>query len=421
MEPLRRPGSLRGASAAIVCLGASDAVLVKKMPDIAPFVERVDEFLKFLGCGRLLVLGPLGLRNPKCLSRISYAIAKSVAAMDGCTVATFFDVSPLSVSCYQKDRAHLTPGGHEELASLIAGRLQGLLQLDGVCEGGAPPGIGNDGSSCYQIATCQALFAIPIVRSLLITHAGSRKGANRLAELAKSVEKAKDARSVWVANDPFLAKDAGMQPGQQDAAEFLDRALSRYGGAGDEGLRGIFAGIYRKVTTCLFCRMETRTDQKSGTFCAPIMYETKSDFCDLGKILMAEYPVATLIRKECYGGHTSEDGLGSDHAVKVEWVVPPEILIVHVMRFRDVDGKDVKVIPEGRDAVAPRFLEQCSSSYELRSVVEHVGKSAKSGHYIAYSSEGGNGRWRRYDDAVVTLSSESEATRRPYIAFYQRL
>ena len=219
--------------------------------------------------------------------------------MDGCPVETFFDVGPLSASFYQKDRERLTAYGQAGMSSLIAGRLQGLLRIDGVFEDGAPPGIGNDGNSCYQIATCQALFAIPIVRRFLISQADSKKRTNRLAELAKSIAKGKDARSAWMANGPFLAKDAGMRPGQKDAAEFMSRALSRYGGAGEEGVNGLFAGIYRKLTTCLSCKMETRTDQDSGTLRAPLIYDTKRDFCDIGQILSAEYPDVSLIKKAC--------------------------------------------------------------------------------------------------------------------------
>ena len=71
--------------------------------------------------------------------------------------------------------------------------------------------------------------------------------------------------------------------------------------------------------------------------------------------------------------------------------------------------------------VAPKFLSSFSSSYELQSVVEHVGDSAKSGHYHAYGRDVASGQWFRYDDATGTLSSHVEATRRPYVAQYQRL
>ena len=153
MESIRRPGSLRGGSAAIVCLGAHDAAIVKKMPDIAPFVERVGDFLRFLGCPRLLVIGPLGMQSPECMAKITSAIKKAVETMNGCHVASFFDVSFIGASYYRKNRAYLTPDGQAELASLVAPRLCEILRTEVVCADGIPPGIGNDGNCCYQIAT----------------------------------------------------------------------------------------------------------------------------------------------------------------------------------------------------------------------------------------------------------------------------
>ena len=155
----------------------------------------------------------------------------------------------------------------------------------------------GDGNSCYQIATCQALFSIPLVNSFLIGQADSGKRTSRLAELAKSLEKGKVARSSWIANDPFLAKDAGALPGQQDAADFLSRAMSCFGGDVEDGLNALFAGIYRRLTTCLSCKMETRTDQASGTLHAPLIYDKERGFCDIGQSLKSEYPDVSLIKK----------------------------------------------------------------------------------------------------------------------------
>ena len=105
------------------------------------------------------------------------------------------------------------------------------------------------------------------------------------------------ARPRWVANDPFLAKDAGMRPGQQYVEEFLSRSLSRYGGAWEDGLKGLFAGIYRMLATCHACKMATSTDQASGTLRAPLIYKAPTDFCDIGQILSAAYADVSLIRK----------------------------------------------------------------------------------------------------------------------------
>ena len=88
-----------------------------------------------------------------------------------------------------------------------------------------------------------------------------------------------------------------MRPGQQDAAEFLSRAISFYGSEVEGGLSFLSAGVFRRVTTCLTCKMETRSDQESGTTQAPLAYDKERDFCDIGQSLNSEYPGVSLIKK----------------------------------------------------------------------------------------------------------------------------
>ena len=115
----------------VVCLGTNDASIVKNMPDVTPFVDRVKEFFNFLKCRRLLVVGPLGLRNPEAAKLTAGAIERAVREMDASVAATFHDVSAMPEICYQeKDRPHLTPGGQAELAMALAQRLKDLLRRE---------------------------------------------------------------------------------------------------------------------------------------------------------------------------------------------------------------------------------------------------------------------------------------------------
>jgi len=61
-------------------------------------------------------------------------------------------------------------------------------------------------------------------------------------------------------------------------------------------------------------------------------------------------------------------------------------------------------------------------TYSLRSVVAHEGASPHSGHYVCYA-QGDNGRWRLYDDSIVSelgaeRNLEQEFGRKAYILFY---
>ena len=130
LASLRKPGLPSDAAAAVVCLGTNDAAIVKKkMPGATPFVDRVKDFLSFLKCRRLLVVGPLGLRSPEGVKRAACAIERAVREMDASATATFHDVSSLPEICYQKrDRTLLTPDGQVELAMALAPKLRDLLR-----------------------------------------------------------------------------------------------------------------------------------------------------------------------------------------------------------------------------------------------------------------------------------------------------
>ena len=59
----------------------------------------------------------------------------------------------------------------------------------------------------------------------------------------------------------------------------------------------------------------------------------------------------------------------------------------------------------------PARAEELRSSYELQSVVRHLGRSANSGHYIAdvrRTKDGGKVLWTRYDDSLVSSLAEGD-------------
>ena len=154
---LRKPGSLSEAAAVVVCLGTNDVAKVKSMPDVTPFVDRVKEFLNFLGCRRLLVVGPLGLRHPEGVKVTAGAIERAVREMGASVAATFHDVSSIRDVCYQKkDRTHLTPGGQAELAMSIAKRLKELLRCEDEAPKQVPSKMENRRDKCCKVATTQA-------------------------------------------------------------------------------------------------------------------------------------------------------------------------------------------------------------------------------------------------------------------------
>jgi uncharacterized UBP type Zn finger protein len=111
----------------------------------------------------------------------------------------------------------------------------------------------------------------------------------------------------------------------------------------------------------------------------------------------------------------------------------PRVLVVHLARHAFADGRAVKLAVrvdfplsfEPRDAlhdVATRdALAAAPRAYALRAVVEHRGRSARSGHYVAAVAGVDGASWSlQNDDHVGTpLSAAALQKLEPYMLFYE--
>uniref|UniRef100_A0A452GNC2 ubiquitinyl hydrolase 1 n=1 Tax=Gopherus agassizii TaxID=38772 RepID=A0A452GNC2_9SAUR len=166
---------------------------------------------------------------------------------------------------------------------------------------------------------------------------------------------------------------------------------------------------------------------------------------------------------ECFQLYTKEEQLAPDDAwrcphcqvlqqgvVKLSLWTLPDILIIHLKRFRQVGERRTKLSTlvrfplcglnmaphvakrsqAGTQALGPRatwkqlpYLHESSqldSLYDLYAVCNHHG-SMQGGHYTAYCRNSLDGRWYSYDDSSVEPVQEDEvSTRGAYILFYQR-
>uniref|UniRef100_A0A8C3SN25 ubiquitinyl hydrolase 1 n=1 Tax=Chelydra serpentina TaxID=8475 RepID=A0A8C3SN25_CHESE len=166
---------------------------------------------------------------------------------------------------------------------------------------------------------------------------------------------------------------------------------------------------------------------------------------------------------ECFQLYTKEEQLAPDDAwrcphcqvlqqgvVKLSLWTLPDILIIHLKRFRQVGERRTKLSTlvrfplrglnmaphvakrsqAGTQALGPwatwkqlPYLHESSqldSLYDLYAVCNHHG-SMQGGHYTAYCRNSLDGRWYSYDDSAVEPVLEDEvSTRGAYILFYQR-
>ncbi|XP_068119526.1 ubiquitin carboxyl-terminal hydrolase 43 [Hyperolius riggenbachi] len=166
---------------------------------------------------------------------------------------------------------------------------------------------------------------------------------------------------------------------------------------------------------------------------------------------------------ECFQLYTKEEQLAPDDAwrcphckvlqqgtVKLSLWTLPDILIIHLKRFRQVGGRRNKlstlvrfplsgmdmaphVVKRGpgskapmsqwssfRQSLYPTECGQLDVLYDLYAVCNHHG-SLQGGHYTAYCRNSLDARWYSYDDSNVEPVPEDEVcTRGAYLLFYQK-
>ncbi len=100
----------------------------------------------------------------------------------------------------------------------------------------------------------------------------------------------------------------------------------------------------------------------------------------------------------------------------------PNVLIVHFNRFSfdRYAGKISKPIDFKMNLQVYSNEENKNVDYELFGVIEHLGSSVHSGHYVAYV-KGSNGLWHEMnDERVNVVSVDHVPKKKAYILFYNR-
>ena len=78
-------------------------------------------------------------------------------------------------------------------------------------------------------------------------------------------------------------------------------------------------------------------------------------------------------------------------------------------------------IPEKFNASNYKDKKNQNDDYELIVFVSHFGESGMGGHFIAFCKHNIDGKWRCYNDSIVTeCSNDYLNTGIPYILFYKK-
>jgi len=117
-------------------------------------------------------------------------------------------------------------------------------------------------------------------------------------------------------------------------------------------------------------------------------------------------------------------GLNSDSYMKTNLYTGPEVLILILNRGKGIEFNVKIFFTEELDL--SKYIENKESGfmYKLIGVITHLGESSMSGHFIAYCKDPIDGKWYKYNDAIVDevkdFKKEVIDFAMPYLLFYQK-
>ncbi|KAG5853816.1 hypothetical protein ANANG_G00030530 [Anguilla anguilla] len=214
----------------------------------------------------------------------------------------------------------------------------------------------------------------------------------------------------------------------------VDRALKFCGPGGPPHVKFIIEWEH-KVKECLFGNIQEEVVKDAESVRIQQQQHLQQHSCTLD---------------ECFQLYTKEEQQLQQGMVKMSLWTLPDILILHLKRFRQVGERRNKLSTLVRFPLAgldmaphvvkrsqgarglgpwpsawkhPHSPDSCSPPdflYDLYAVCNHHG-GMHGGHYTAYCRNSVDGQWYGYDDSSVDLVPEEEiCTRGAYILFYQR-
>jgi ubiquitin carboxyl-terminal hydrolase 8 len=232
-----------------------------------------------------------------------------------------------------------------------------------------------------------------------------------------------------VVSKPYVEEYEGLGiPDNKNALESWRRHLLRH----DSIIVDHCQGMHRSHLTCPICGKESIKFDVFSSLSVPLPFNKGQ----------SSIPLDDCLEKFTEGEQLDENNswycpkcLKHVCALKMLalWTIP-DILIIHLKRFQyeNRDGgvfrsklEDRVVFPTQNLDMTKYVLGPIDSSsppiYDLFGVSEHSGITANSGHYTATVKNCKDGKWYRFNDSHVGISSGDAAiTGGAYLLFYQR-
>ena len=113
-----------------------------------------------------------------------------------------------------------------------------------------------------------------------------------------------------------------------------------------------------------------------------------------------------------------------DSYMKTNLYTGPEVLILILNRGKGIEFNVKIYFTEELDLSKYIENKETGYMYKLIGVITHLGESSMSGHFIAYCKDPINGKWYKYNDAIVDevkdFKKEVIDFAMPYLLFYQK-
>jgi ubiquitin C-terminal hydrolase len=114
----------------------------------------------------------------------------------------------------------------------------------------------------------------------------------------------------------------------------------------------------------------------------------------------------------------------SNSLMKTNLYTGPEILILILNRGKGIEFNVKIYFTEELDLSNYIENKETGYMYKLIGVITHLGESSMSGHFIAYCKDPLNGKWFKYNDAIVDevndFKKEVIDFAMPYLLFYEK-
>lgn len=315
----------------------------------------------------------------------------------------------------------------------------------------APRGLVNNGVTCYMNSAVQALIHVPaMARYLSDVHKGvyrdtvsARSVTRDLAFLYNRMTDAANTRRS-ISPKALIKRLDDINPlmsewNQEDAHEYF---MSLVGRLQEDSvpkgqklkssiLHEMFGGTFLQTVICQECKNKSETHQDFFDIQVSI---DKHELKVMGKSTLRgslrQYFDTSHIKKTRTEGYDCEKCKKKTSAATIQRIEEaPEYLIVSIKRYEYTSNRNSSQKIKQHLAIAPTIeltqyaVHEEPMRYQLVAFTCHEGRSASSGHYVAYCLQHDK-TWALYDDDYVRQLSANQVYRSKddvYFLIYTRV